>query len=79
MYMYRFATNIGFLLHPCERNETNTTFSDYEIDNDKRCHLYEVGLVIPENNSYFKKEIVKNEREFIECINKYALIEEVSA
>lgn len=79
MYMYRFATNIGFLLHPCERNETNTTFSDYEIDNDKRCHLYEVGLVIPENNSYFKKEIVKNEKEFIECINKYALIEEVSA
>jgi 5-methylcytosine-specific restriction endonuclease McrBC regulatory subunit McrC len=67
MYMYRFATNIGFLFHPCsfeEAKDYDVTFQDYEIANGKNCHLYKVGLVIPDSNKEykdFKNEIKERE------------------
>lgn len=70
MYMYRFATNIGFLFHPCsfeEAKDQNVTFHDYEIANDRNCHLYKVGLVIPDSNKEykdFKDKIKDHEKEF---------------
>ena len=68
--MYRFATNIGFLFHPCsfeEAKDQNVTFHDYEIANDRNCHLYKVGLVIPDSNKEykdFKDKIKDHEKEF---------------
>lgn len=70
MYMYRFATNIGFLFHPCsfeEAKDYDVTFQDYEIANGKNCHLYKVGLVIPDSNKEykdFKNEIKDREEVF---------------
>ena len=70
MYMYRFATNIGFLFHPCsfeEAKDYDVTFQDYEIANGKNCHLYKVGLVIPDSNKEykdFKNEIKEREEVF---------------
>lgn len=70
MYMYRFATNVGFLFHPCsieEAKDQNVTFHDYEIANGKNCHLYKVGLVIPDSNKEykdFKNEIKEREEVF---------------
>ena len=68
MYMYRFATNIGFLFHPCSFEEAEgkmLTFHDYEIANGKNCHLYKVGLVIPDSNKEYKdfKEEIKEREE----------------
>ena len=70
MYMYRFATNVGFLFHPCsieEAKDQDVTFHDYEIANGKNCHLYKVGLVIPDSNKEykdFKDKIKDHEKEF---------------
>jgi 5-methylcytosine-specific restriction endonuclease McrBC regulatory subunit McrC len=76
MYMYRFATNIGYLLYPYskEENISDTDIIDYEIDNDKDCHLYKIRLVIPEcgnNYSEFKTNITENEQVFINNLQKY--------
>ena len=69
MYMYRFATNVGFLFHPCsieEEKENHVTFHDYEIANDRNCHLYKVGLVIPDSNKEYKdfKNEMKEREEY---------------
>lgn len=74
--MYRFATNIGYLLYPYskEENISDTDIIDYEIDNDKDCHLYKIRLVIPErgnNYSEFKTNIIENEQVFINNLQKY--------
>lgn len=76
MYMYRFATNIGYLLYPYskEENISDTDIIDYEIDNDKDCHLYKIRLIIPEcgnNYSEFKTNIAENEQVFINNLQKY--------
>lgn len=76
MYMYRFATNIGYLLYPYskEENISKTDIIDYEIDNDKDCHLYKIRLVIPKcgnNYSEFKTNIAENEQVFINNLQKY--------
>ena len=48
MYMYRFNTKKGFLFYPCINDEDNENniYSEYQIENRKDCHLYEVGLEI---------------------------------
>lgn len=59
MYMYRFATDIGCLFHPCSSKDADengwqerVTYADYEIDNGRDCHLYEVGLVVPDDADF---------------------------
>ena len=59
MYMYRFATDIGYLLHPCSRADVDgagasghVTYADYEIANGRDCHLYEIGLVVPDETNF---------------------------
>ena len=59
MYMYRFATDTGHLLHPCSRADANKigyegdiTYSDYEIANEMNCHLHEVGLIVPDETDF---------------------------
>lgn len=87
MYMYRFATNIGFLFHPCsfeEAKDYDVTFQDYEIANGKNCHLYKVGLVIPDNkkcNDYkdFKEKIKVNEDIFRKKVNSLSPISRTEA
>ena len=79
MYMYRFATNIGFLFHPCSFEEAggkDVTFFDYKIANGENCHLYKVGLVIPAcENEYkdFKKELESNEEKFKKEVDNYSI------
>lgn len=74
MYMYRFESAKGFLLHPCPQYEVQNeqvVISDYKIDNSKDCHLYEVGMVIPANDDYseFKKQMNETfEPAFVEKI-----------
>ena len=71
MYMYRFATNKGYLLYPYSEEENENEKNDvidYEIDNEKGCHLYKIRLTIPkceEEYSDFKTNIATNEQEFI--------------
>lgn len=71
MYMYRFATNKGYLLYPYSEEENENEKNDvidYEIDNEKGCHLYKIRLIIPkceEEYSDFKTNIATNEQEFI--------------
>lgn len=77
MYMYRFATNKGYLLYPYSKEENeneNNDVIDYEIDNEKGCHLYKIRLIIPEcgnNYSEFKTNIAENEQVFINNLQKY--------
>lgn len=71
MYMYRFATNKGYLLYPYSEEENENEKNDvidYEIDNEKGCHLYKIRLTIPKcegEYSDFKTNIATNEQEFI--------------
>jgi len=48
MYMYRFNTKKGFLFYPCINDEDNENniYSEYQIEDRKDCHIYEVGLEI---------------------------------
>lgn len=48
MYMYRFNTKKGFLFYPYnnEEDNENNIYSEYQIEDRKDCHLYEVGLEI---------------------------------
>lgn len=77
MYMYRFATNKGYLLYPYSKEENENEKNDvidYEIDNEKGCHLYKIRLIIPEcgnNYSEFKTNIAENEQVFINNLQKY--------
>ena len=72
MYMYRFATNKGYLLYPYSEEENENEKNDvidYEIDNEKGCHLYKIRLTIPKcegEYSDFKTNIATNEQGFIE-------------
>lgn len=89
MYMYRFNTQKGFLFHPCSqddrnkiRTETNfshlhieddTVFCDYQVEDREDCHLYEVGMVIPQivttykHGEYemFKEQMANTEKSFV--------------
>lgn len=73
MYMYRFATNKGYLLYPYSEEENviddKDDIIDYEIDNERNCHLYKIRLTIPKcegEYSDFKTNIATNEQGFIE-------------
>ena len=78
MYMYRFHTNLGLLLHPCNKKdveeiidsniENDIITCDYKIANDKDCHIYEIGFIVPECNDSFKEKIGKMEMCFVEKI-----------
>ncbi len=78
MYMYRFHTNLGLLLHPCNKKdvekiidsniENDIITCDYKIANDKDCHIYEIGFIVPECNDSFKEKIEKMEMCFVEKI-----------
>lgn len=65
MYMYRFESDKGFLLHPCSQSDLEqihdkqTVSCDYQIEGEHNGHLYEVGMVIPAINDYseFKKQM----------------------
>lgn len=76
MYMYRFATNKGYLLYPYSKEENENEKNDvidYEIDNEKGCHLYKIRLTIPKcegEYSDFKTNIATNEQGFIENLQK---------
>lgn len=64
MYMYRFATDIGYLFHPCSKADAKhleVTHSDYEIANGRDCHLYEIGLVVPDETDF--KDFIPRMRE----------------
>ena len=59
MYMYRFATDTGYLFHPCSKadadeieHKNGVTYSDYEIANGMNCHLHEVGLTVPDETDF---------------------------
>ena len=79
MYMYRFATNIGILFHPCKPKEDanmQVTFNDYLVANGRNCHLYKVGLVIPDCKKYneykdFKEELEKREISFNDKVKRH--------
>ncbi len=79
MYMYRFATNIGILFHPCKPKENadmQVTFNDYQVANGRNCHLYKVGLVIPDCKKYneykdFKEELEKREISFNDTVKRH--------
>ncbi len=76
MYMYRFATNKGYLLYPYSKEENENEKNDvidYEIDNERNCHLYKIRLTIPKcegEYSDFKTNIATNEQGFIENLQK---------
>lgn len=67
MYMYRFNTQKGFLLHPCSQsdlkkqydykhlkidNNRQTVSCDYQIVDREGCLLHEIGMIIPANEDY---------------------------
>ena len=92
MYMYRFNTQKGFLFHPCSQDdrekirtetnynhlhvEDNTVFCDYQVEDRDDCHLYEVGMVIPQivtSDKYdeyglFREQMANTEKSFVEKI-----------
>ncbi len=77
MYMYRFATNKGYLLYPYSEEENENEKNDvidYEIDNGMDCHLYKIRLIIPKcegEYSIFKTNIAEKEQEFIENLQNH--------
>lgn len=80
MYMYRFETEKGFLFHPCSSEEVAETdkqvvTNDYQIEDRPKCHLYKVGMVIPEVDDYseFINKMngeISVEKAFVEAIVK---------
>lgn len=82
MYMYRFNTQKGFLFHPVsyeEAKDKSVEYSDYNIEGREGCHLYEMGLVVPDNTvanyAQFKEKMQGNggdikgsEKEFVEKV-----------
>lgn len=75
MYMYRFATSKGFLFHPCsmaDEKENKFAYSEYEIANNKNCHLYEIGLVVPDSDDFteFKHMMINHEEEFCKKVKE---------
>ena len=48
--------------------ENDIITCDYKIANDKDCHIYEIGFIVPECNDSFKEKIEKMEMCFVEKI-----------
>ena len=66
MYMYRFNTDVGFLLHPVkpEENASGGVISSltYNIPGGRGGKLHVIGITIPrsaKNYEYFKEAMVK--------------------
>ena len=81
MYMYRFNTDIGFLLHPVKPQEDATgdviTSLTYHIPGGRGGKLHKVGIVVPkseESKEYdylaFKGDIQIREQKFLDEINR---------
>ena len=89
MYMYRFDTKVGFLFHPCSHEdaknaknnaelshlniEEKTITCSYQIEGREDCHLYEVGMIIPQieddkNFSEFREDMGKAEVSFVTIV-----------
>ena len=76
MYMYRFNTEKGFLLHPISQDEADKfpVNVDYKIKGRDKCHLYKVGFVVPsedDNYSSFRKIMKEKETIYQENIRQY--------
>jgi 5-methylcytosine-specific restriction endonuclease McrBC regulatory subunit McrC len=74
MYMYRFNTEKGFLLHPVRSDSENkVSLSTYNIPGGRGGKLHKVGICIPQSKdryASFKKAIGKREKAFKETIEK---------
>ena len=81
MYMYRFNTDIGFLLHPAKPEEgassEGITYSTYHIPGGRGGRLHKVGIVIPkpeESKDFdypaFKEAMHKREQKFATEIDR---------
>ena len=93
MYMYRFNTDVGFLLHPVKPEEDASanvvTSLTYNIPGGRGGKLHKVGIVIPQpgndmDYSAFKKEMQeKREKAFVNeikrCGKEEAFVNEINA
>lgn len=74
MYMYRFNTEKGFLLHPVRSDSENmVSLSTYNIPGGRGGRLHKVGICIPQSEDgygSFKKTIGEREKAFKEKIEK---------
>lgn len=63
MYMYRFNTDVGFLLHPSKNNcEDGVSCKTYTIQGGRDGKLHKVGLCVPHGSKTYNefKEAIEN-------------------
>jgi len=72
-YMYRFETNRGFLLYPCNQKDTNEPFLSEKLcieGNAENRILEKIGMTIPQHSKSFTNFVSKmreNENALREC------------
>ena len=71
--MYRFETNRGFLLYPCNQKDTNEPFLSEKLcieGNAENRILEKIGMTIPQHSKSFTNFVSKmreNENALREC------------